>query len=65
MYPVKAKNPEIKQYPWCLGNISRDFTLDNANKTALKGIVKVFSVDYDVINTSDILDIHIYLMKKT
>ena len=33
-------------------------------KTGLKGIVKVFSVDYNAIDTSDILDIHRYLTKE-
>ena len=34
-------------------------------KTGLKGTVKVFSVDYNDIDTNDILDIHKYLMKNT
>ena len=33
-------------------------------KTLSKEVVKVFSVDYNAINTSHILDIHRYLMKK-
>ena len=33
-------------------------------KTGLKGYVYDFSVDYDGIAVSDILDIHKYLMKK-
>ena len=33
-------------------------------KTRLKGYVYDFSVDYDAIAVSDILDIHKYLMKK-
>ena len=33
-------------------------------KTGLKGYVYDFSVDYDAIAVSDILDIHKYLMKK-
>ena len=32
-------------------------------KTGLKEIVKVFSADCNVIDTSDMLDIHRYLMK--
>ena len=32
-------------------------------KTGLNGYVYDFSVDYDVIAVSDILDIHKYLMK--
>ena len=32
-------------------------------KTGLKGVVKRFSVDFNPIDTNDILDIHKYLMK--
>ena len=34
-------------------------------KTRLKGIVKPFSVDFNLIDTYDILDINKYLMKGT
>ena len=34
-------------------------------KTALKGVAKVIFVDYNATETSDILDIHRYLMKET
>ena len=44
---------------------SKDFTNDNMKKIGLKGVVKVFSADYNAIDTNDILDIHIYLMKET
>ena len=43
---------------------SKDFTIDNMKKTEIKGSVKVFSIDYNAIDTSDILDIHRYLMKE-
>ena len=33
-------------------------------KTGLKGVVKSFSVDFNPIDTNDILDIHKYLMRK-
>ena len=33
-------------------------------KTGMKGYVYDFSVDYEAIAVSDILDIHKYLMKK-
>ena len=33
-------------------------------KTELKGLVYNFSVDYDAIAVSDVLDIHKYLMEK-
>ena len=32
--------------------------------TLLKGDIKAFSVDYDPVNTSDIINIHQFLMKK-
>ena len=62
---MKAKNSEIKDYALCLGNISKDFTIDNLKKTGLKGVVNVFSVDFNPIDTNDILDIHKYSMKRT
>ena len=33
----KAKDSEITAYPLCLGNISKDWSVDNMNKTGLKG----------------------------
>ena len=60
----KAKDSEITAYALCLGNISKDWSVDNMKKTGLKGYVHDFSVDYDAILVSDILDIHKYLMKK-
>ena len=60
----KAKDSEIAAYPLFLGNISKDWSVDNVKKTRLKGYVIDFSVDYDAIAVSDIIDIHKYLMKK-
>ena len=60
----KAKDFKINPYELCLGNISKDWSVDNMKKTGLKGFVYDFSVDYDAIAVSDILDIHKYLMKK-
>ena len=34
-------------------------------ETELKGVVKLFSVDFNLIDTSNVLDIHKYLMKRT
>ena len=59
-----AKDSEIKTTPLCLGNVSKDFPVDNMKKTGLNGYVYDFSVDYDAIAVDDILDIHRYLMKK-
>ena len=60
----KTKDSEIIPYSLCLGNISKDWTNDNMKKTGFNGYIYDFSTDYNVINKSDILDIHKYLMKK-
>ena len=64
IYKFKAKDAEIVATPLCLGNISRDWSADNMNKTGFNGYVYDFSVDYDATDVDDILDIHKYLMKK-
>ena len=64
MYKFKAKDSEIVATPLCLGNILKDWSVDNRKKTGLNGYVYDFSVDYDAIAVDDILDIHNYLMKK-
>ena len=51
----KAKDSEIVAYPLCLGNISKDFSVDNMKKTGFYGYVYDFSVDYDAIVFNDIL----------
>ena len=60
----KVEDPKIVAYHFCLGNISKDFSLDNMKKTGLKRYVYDFSVDYNAIAVADILDIHKNLMKK-
>ena len=60
----KAKDSEIIPYSLCLGNISEDWTNDNMKIIGYNGYIYDFSTDYNVINKSDILDIHKYLMKK-
>ena len=64
IYKYKAKDFEIIASPLCLGNISKDFSVDNMKKTGLNGYVYDFSVDYGAIAVDDILDIHKYLMEK-
>ena len=49
IYKFKAKDSEILATPICLGNISKNWTLDNIKKTGLNGYVYDFSVDYDAI----------------
>ena len=41
-YQFKEKHSEIKDYTLCLGNISRDFTINNMTKAGLKGSVNFF-----------------------
>ena len=59
---ITAKYSEIVETPLCLGNISKDFSVDKM-KTGLNGYVHDFSADYDAILVDDILNIHKYLMK--
>ena len=59
----KTKDSKIVATPLCLGNISKDWSVDNMNDTGLNGYVYDFSVDYDAIAVDDILDIIKYLMK--
>ena len=47
-----------------LGNISKNFSVDNMKNIGLNGYVYDFSVDYDAIGVDDILDTHKYLTKK-
>ena len=63
IHKFKAKVSEIVATPLCLGNILKDWSLDNRKKTGLNGYVYDFSIDYDAIAVDDILDIHNYLMK--
>ena len=62
IYKFKANDSETAATPLCLGNISKDFSVDNMKKTGLNGYVYDFSVNYDAIAVDDILDIHKYLM---
>ena len=61
----KAKDSEIVVTPLCLGNISKDSSVDNMRQIGLNGYVYNFSVDYDAIAVDNILNIHKYLMEKT
>ena len=49
----------------CFGNISGGFLANNMKKkTVLNGCLRDFSADYRAFGTSNIVDIHKYLMKK-
>ena len=64
MHQFKAKESEIKRCHLCLGNISKDFSVDNVKKTGLNGYVYDFSVDY-AIAIDEILDITSIYWKST
>ena len=63
-YKFKAKDSEIVATSLFLGNISKDWSVDNMKKTRFNGYVYDFSVDYDAIAVDDIMDIHNYLLNK-
>ena len=62
----KAKDFEIVSILLGLGNISKEFSVDNMKKTGLNGYIYGFSADYDAIAVDDIdiLDIQEHLIKK-
>ena len=64
IYKFKAKDFEVVVDQICLGNISKDWSVDHMNKIRFTGYVYDFSVDYDPIAVDYIKDIHTYLMKK-
>ena len=64
IYKCKAEDSEILVGAICLGNIWKDWSVENVKKTGLNGYVYDFSVDYDPISVDDMKDIHKYLMKK-
>ena len=67
IHKFTAKDSEIDPYELCLGNISKDWPVDNMKKIGLNSCVYDFSVDYDDISISDITDTHLmemYLMEK-
>ena len=64
-YKFKGKNSEIARNVLCLGNISTQFSITNRQKAVLHGSIYDFSLDYWLVNTTKIYDIHRYLMKKT
>ena len=59
IYKFEAKDPEIVVGPICLGNISKDWSVDNMKKTGFTGYVYDFSVDYDSFELDNIKDISI------
>ena len=65
IHKFKAKYSEIVGTPLCLGNIWKDWSINNMKKNwTLRLYLWInFIADYDAIAADDILDIHNYLMK--
>ena len=63
IYKFKAKDSEIVASPLCLGNVSKDWSVDNMKKQGLMDVYD-FSADYDSTDVDYIKHIHKYLMKK-
>ena len=53
----KAKDSNIIATSLCLGNISKNWSVDYMKDTGLNGYVYDFSVDYDANSVDDIKDI--------
>ena len=65
IYKFKAKDSEVAVGPISLGNISKEWSVDNMKKTGFTGYVYDFSVDYDSVEVDDIKNVHKYLLKKS
>ena len=71
LYQYKTKRSETKPYPFYLENIFKCFAANNTKKKKkerekkkwLNGYAYNFSVDYNIIDSSIIISIQIYLMK--
>ena len=49
VHKFESKDFEIVATPLCLGNISKNFSIDSMKKAGLNGYVYDFSIDYDAI----------------
>ena len=59
----KFKDSQIVVTSLWLGNISKDFSVDNMKNKGSNGHVQNFMVDYDAISVDDIFDIRRYPIK--
>ena len=64
IHKFKTKDSEVNAIPLCLRKVSKNFFVDNIEKTGFYAYVYDCSFDYDAIAVDDILDIPKYLMKK-
>ena len=63
-FKAKDSRKHYVQTPLCLGNISKDWSVDNMKDARLNGYVYDVSVDYNAAAVDDIKEIHKCLMKK-
>ena len=64
IYKFKATDSEIVVGLICLGNISKDWPVDNMKRTGFTGYIYDIIVYYMPIAVDDIKDIHKSLMEK-
>ena len=64
IYKFKVKYSENVASPLCLGNISKDWSIDNLKKTGFNRYFYYFSVDYYSTDVDDVKYIPKYLIKK-
>ena len=57
IYKFKAKDSELVATPLGLGNVPKDWTVDNMKKTGLNGYVYDVTLDYDASAVDNIFDI--------
>ena len=62
-FKVSKKNVNFSTQ-FCLGNISNGFSAIESREVSLNRNVYDFSVDYNSIDKSDLLNIHKYLLTK-
>ena len=65
IYKFKASNKNNNFSSWfCLGSASDECNSDDLNEVSFKGNICDFSVDFDSIDKSNILNMHKYLIIK-
>ena len=64
MYKFKAEDSKIVASSLCLGNISKDLSVDNMKRSGFTSYVYDFIVGYDDIGIDDIKNSHNYLMEE-
>ena len=66
IFKFKADNKNVKYSTrFCLGSVCDGFSPTESREAPLNGSVYDFSVDYNSIDKSDILNIHMYLITKS